>query len=111
MTTAAWLALAFLGGFAVAATFAVALVHILLGLYRDERTLVHSEREAWRNERRELINRVQHPNLVPTGVTRPPADPDELARKRRAARDFAQVGTIVPASTATNGDGDDLELP
>ena len=111
MSTAAWIALAFLGGFATAAVFAVALVGALLGIHRDDRQMVQAEREQWRSERRELINRVLHPHVMPTGTVPRPANPDELQRRRQAAQDFAQVGRIVPASTATNGDGDDLELP
>lgn len=111
MTTAAWIALAFLAGFTLAALFAAAAFRALVELHKDERQVAVDEREQWRSERRELITRALHPQVIPTGAPRVPPDPDDLERRRRAARDFAQVGKIVPASTATNGDGDDLELP
>jgi hypothetical protein len=100
----------FLGALIVAVVCAL-IFNVLLDLYRDDREMARAEREAWRSERREIINRIQHPHVMPTGVTRTPRDPDELARRRMQAADYATVGRIVPASTETNGDGDDVDLP
>ena len=111
MTDAALFAAFFLGGFTVAAIIAVAVVKVLVELHREDRLVVVGEREQWRSERRELLNRVLHPHVMPTAVQRQPANPDELARRRMMAADFAAVGRVVPASTQTNGTGDDLELP
>jgi hypothetical protein len=111
MTDALLLAGAFIAGFLVCAGIAGLAVRALLELHREERTLVLGEREAWRSERRELVTRALHPQIVPTGVTATPRNPDELSKRRQQAADYATVGRIVPASTQTNGDGDDLELP
>ena len=111
MTDAALLAGGFIGGFLLCATIAVLAFRILVDLHREDRSIVVTEREQWRNERRELINRAQFPDRMPTGAVPVPRDPDELARRRMQAADYATVGRIVPASTETNGDGDDVDLP
>jgi hypothetical protein len=111
MIDALLLAGGFVGGFLVCAAIAAFAFRALLELHREDRKLVVAEREHWRSERRELVTRALHPQIVPTGVTRAPRNPDELALRRAQAADYATVGRIVPASTETNGDGDDLELP
>jgi hypothetical protein len=111
MIDAALLAGGFIGGFLVCALIAVLAFRVLVDLHREDRNLVIAERDQWRNERRELINRAQFPDRMPTGAVPVPRDPDELARRRMQAADYATVGRIVPASTQTNGDGDDMELP
>jgi hypothetical protein len=111
MIDAALLAGGFIGGFLVCALIAVLAFRVLVDLQREDRNLVIAERDQWRNERRELINRAQFPDRMPTGAVPVPRDPDELARRRMQAADYATVGRIVPASTQTNGDGDDMELP
>ena len=111
MTDALLLAGGFIGGFLVCALIAVLAFRVLIDLHREDRNAVTAERDQWRAERRELITRALHPQIVPTAVPHAPRDPDELARRRQAAADYATVGRIVPASTQTNGDGDDLELP
>jgi hypothetical protein len=111
MTDALLLAGGFLAGFLVCAVIAALAFHALLELHREDRKLVVAERDAWRSERRELANRIQHPHIIPTAAPRAPRNADELARRRQQAADYATVGRIVPASTQSNGDGDDLELP
>jgi hypothetical protein len=111
MTDALLLAGAFLGGFLVCAGVAVAVLRVLFDLHREDRRMVEAEREHWRSERRELVTRALHPQIVPTGVPRAQRDPDELTLRRQQAADYATVGRLVPASTERNGDGDDLELP
>lgn len=101
----------FLGGFLTCALLSVGAIKLLVDLHRDERAATAAEREQFRSERRELLNRVQHPNLVPTGTERPaPRPPDPRLAER--ARAWAQVGRVVPG----NGDEampatDELELP
>jgi hypothetical protein len=111
MTDALLLAGSFLGGFLVCAAVAACVLRVLIELHREDRKFVIAEREAWRSERRELITRALHPNVIPAAVPHVPRNPDELARRRQQAADYAAVGRIIPASTETNGDGDDLELP
>lgn len=71
--------------------------------------LVDRERDAFRNERRELINRIQAPHMIPT-ATRPAVSPAEqlaLARAHagngvtpaeQARTAYSNVGRAAPAS-------------
>jgi hypothetical protein len=78
--------------------------------------LFDRERTAFRDERRELINRVQAPQLIPQG-TRPadrPLEPSRAAAATAQARTaFASVGRAAPPMMPSPnhrppGDGDDL---
>lgn len=89
------------------------LIHVLVGLHRAEReadrTYYAGERDEWTSERRELLNRIQHPQLVPTGrrIAQPP-DPGAAAAHADRLREMASVGRIVPAKSPEN---DGLDLP
>jgi hypothetical protein len=66
------------------------------------------EREAWRSERRELLNRIQHPHRMPTGTVSsaslaPPPDPERLHRRA----EFNGVGMVRPVAPADDL-GDDI---
>lgn len=96
---------------------------VVYALHRHERErmrllqLVDRDRDAFRDERRELINRVQAPWMVPTG-TRPaapaPAEPmqnDARTATARARAAFASVGHVAPPEpeppiAAPNGAGE-----
>jgi C4-dicarboxylate-specific signal transduction histidine kinase len=56
-----------------------------------------AERDAWRDERRELLTRVQHPALVPVG-RREPREPKEPPRRDQSG----QVGQVVLAAVGDN---------
>lgn len=68
------------------------------------------ERHDWRGQQRELLNRIQHPHLLPAGV-RPvgpaPEAPTDTpgARARRA---WASVGRIAEPQSPSNNAGDEL---
>jgi hypothetical protein len=98
MIDALELAGAFVLGFVIAAALTGALVKALLDLYRDEV-------EVWRSERRELLNRIQHPERMPVATTRPKADPEALQRAAAARAEMAAVGRVVQTN------GSDMELP
>lgn len=82
--------------------------------------LLDRDRDAFRNERRELVNRVTHPGILPTGTRAPstpstngagpPPVPSPLAEKRAQ---WARVGMAAPAAPpppdAPPGDGDDVQ--
>ena len=106
MTDALWFAGAFLVGFLLCTLVAALLVRELIALHREERTLHVSEREQWRSERRELINRVQHPHLVPT-ATAPVIPPAQRAASQAMRNEWASVGRVVNGQ----GDTEELELP
>lgn len=85
----------FLGGFVVAVLPAVGAIKLLVDLHKDERQATAAEREQWRSERRELLNRLQHPNLVPTGTERPQRRQHDPEVTRRV-REWAHVGQVTP---------------
>jgi hypothetical protein len=65
-----------------------------------------SDREAFRNERRELINRVQFPTRVPIAAvpTRPGDRRPKPAEDARA--EWARVGTVALPTLDLPGDSD-----
>jgi hypothetical protein len=83
----------FLGGFLLALALAGIVIKVLIDFHRDERTTIVAERGQWRSERRELLNRVQHPNLVPTGTERQPRQRDPEVAER--LREWASVGRVT----------------
>jgi hypothetical protein len=106
LTESLLIAGAFTLGFLAASILAALAFGVLTDIHREEQKAAHTEREQWRSERRELINRVQHPHVMPTGTAR--AEPrqrtaGEIARQR----DWAQVGRIVPRGPAA----EDPDLP
>src|SRR5687767_7235809 len=105
MTDALLLAGAFVLGFIVCAALSGVLLKVLVDLYRDDRDAHSAEREQFRSDRRELLNRLQHPNLVPTGTERPAPRPRDPVTAERL-REMASVGRVVPG----NG-SDEMELP
>jgi hypothetical protein len=98
MIDALELAGAFVLGFLIAVAVASLLVKALLDLYRDEV-------EVWRSERRELLNRIQHPERMPVATTRPTANPEAPQRAAAARAEMAAVGRVVQTN------GGDMELP
>jgi hypothetical protein len=94
MTTALLIAGAFVVGFGLSAALAAIGFKVLIDVHKEERELVGVEREQWRSERRELINRQQFPHVMPTGTERPePRQRTEAEIARQ--RDWAQVGRVV----------------
>lgn len=112
MVTVALAAVA--GGLLFAVVVLATLLWVVMGLQREERDHArHShevEREAWRSERRELLNRMQFPERMPVAtqpVGRRPVDP-EMQRGR--LREMASVGRVVQVPTvASNGAEDEIE--
>lgn len=104
---------------AIAAAPLAALVY-LARRHEAERTklleLLDRDRTAFRDERRELINRVQAPHLIPHGTRphdRPEPSPAAVVTSE-ARRAFNRVGHAMPLTppapngAAAPGDGDDL---
>jgi hypothetical protein len=93
-------------------------------LHRNEREraklleLLDRDRTAFRDERRELINRVQAPHLIPQGtrpVDRRPEPSPAAAASAQARAAYNGVGraaapayTPAPANGTAPGDGDDM---
>lgn len=80
----------------------------------DTRRLHEADAKEWRSERRELLNRLQFPDRMPVAVERVPRPPEDLARQRAAAREWAQVGRVTPAANGTvtaDDDTHELDLP
>jgi hypothetical protein len=107
LTESLLIAGAFVLGFAAASVLAALAFSVLTGIHREEQHAIHVERDQWRTERRELLNRVQHPHAMPTGSTR--AEPrrptaGEVARQR----DWANVGRIVPGRRDSDAENPDL---
>jgi hypothetical protein len=102
MIDALELAGAFVLGFILCGAFAGLLIRELIRLHREERRIGLAEMESWRSERREILNRIQHPNKMPVANAGPPRPADPAVRERM--REMASVGRVVPA----NGD---MELP
>jgi hypothetical protein len=97
---------------------ALAPLGVLAYVVRKLLVALEHDRTAFRDERRELINRVQFPTLAPV-ATRPPstrtaspAPDDSAARRRRQA--WATVGTADRLAGAVAsplpGDGDDAPV-
>lgn len=103
---------------AIAAAPLAAMVY-LARRHETERTklleLLDRDRTAFRDERRELINRVQAPHLIPQG-TRPldrPEPSPAAAVTSEARRAFNRVGHAAPfmptpANGRAPGDSDDM---
>lgn len=76
----------------------------MLGMLREDR-------ESFRNERRELINRVQFPQRMPTGSAPIPAQPEQSISRAELARQAAsRVGRAAPAmfpAATPKGDADE----
>ncbi len=106
MIDALELAGAFVLGFIIAAVFAAFVLRHLIDLHREERKIGLGEAENWRGERRELLNRIQHPERMPVATARPGPNPEITARLAEQRRELANVGRVV----LSNGDPD-MELP
>jgi exosome complex RNA-binding protein Rrp42 (RNase PH superfamily) len=104
MIDALELAGAFVLGFMVAAVLAALMVKHLIELHREERQIGLIEAESWRSERREILNRIQHPNKMPVATTGQVRVPDPAIRERM--REMASVGRVVAGT-----DNGDMELP
>lgn len=57
-----------------------------------------AERATWAEERRELLNRIQHPERIPVTPgpyvpSEPPRDPSELAQVGQLVPEFITVGS------------------
>jgi hypothetical protein len=63
--------------------------------------LIGEQRREAQDERREIINRVQFPERMPTRATGKPMVQDRLTPEQR--REIAQVGRAAP-QVATDGD-------
>ena len=106
MIDAMELAGAFVLGFILAAGMAALLVKHLIELHREERQIGLIEAESWRSERREILNRIQHPHKMPVATTRPSSSPEATRLTEERRREMASVGRVV----STNG-ADEMELP
>lgn len=68
---------------------------VLLYLQQQRHQEALDQREAaWSDERRELLSRIQRPDLLPVRPREMHAEPDEAARERAAA--LSQVGRVLP---------------
>lgn len=94
---------------------AIAPLAVLAYVVRTLLAALEHDRAAFRDERRELINRVQFPTLAPV-ATRPtspaapaPADQEAAAARRRQWASVGRADRLGPDVTAAlPGDGDDL---
>jgi hypothetical protein len=50
--------------------------------------------EQWRDERRELLTRITHPQMVPVKHTPPPVDPDVRRRLAEQRREYSRIGEV-----------------
>lgn len=81
----------------------------------ERREILHrlaEDRESFRNERRELLNRLQFPTRMPiASMPIGPADrqPNGLTPAENARANWSQVGTFTPPVFSLPGDGDDVE--
>jgi hypothetical protein len=105
MIDALELAGAFVLGFIIAGALGATLVKVLLDMHREDRKLGLAEAEFWRSERRELLNRILHPERMPVATTRPTANPEAAQRAAAARAEMASVGRVVQTN------GSDMELP
>lgn len=73
-------------------------VYLFIQFVKDQRMTtdkaVEAERKAWADERRELLNRIQHPERMPTKTTGASAVRSNVSPETRRA--LAQVGTVAP---------------
>ena len=106
------------GGLLVACVVLALTLHLIVKVGRedreDSRRLHEADNAAWRSERRELLNRLQFPDRMPVEVPRPQRPPEDLARQRAAAREWASVGRVTPAANGSADADDDtreLDLP
>jgi hypothetical protein len=94
------------------------LVYVLRRLEGERGRLLDAlehDRAAFRDERRELINRIQFPTLAPV-ATRPastPPAPGDAGAAAARRREWASVGRVdrtaaTPDLAGLPGDGDDL---
>lgn len=75
-----------------------ALVAVVVLFLRRQR----EQEQAWTDERRELLTRIQRPEIVP--IKRPPADSQAPSARRTAG--LAQVGRVAdPLDDGDQGDG------
>jgi hypothetical protein len=89
---------------AVVALLIIVLLIVIRDGERERKRILASldgERQAWVDERRELLNRLQHPERMPTkahatSTVRSNVSPD-------TRRQLAQVGTVAP-QVVTDGD-------
>ena len=80
-----------------------ATVNDMLRVQHEERSILMSEH---RSDMRELLNRVQHPQLVPT-ATRPVAPPREQNASEKARAAWGRIGRAAPPRPADDV-GDDV---
>lgn len=80
--------------YALSAVLLIAIVALVVR-ERDHDTHVRALQEDWALERRELLNRIQHPRLVPLPRQEPPPPAPEQPRD---AAMLAAIGGIVPGS-------------
>jgi hypothetical protein len=106
LTESLLIAGAFVLGFAAASVLAALAFRVLTDLHREEQRVIHVERDLWRTERRELLNRIQHPHVMPVATRAEPRRPTagEVARQR----DWASVGRIVPGRRDSDAENPDL---
>lgn len=62
-----------------------------------------TERDQWRSQERELLNRVQHPSVMPTG-TRPLTPPVNGSASDKARVAWGSVGRVAPLDVDELGD-------
>lgn len=83
------------------------IISTMLKQQHEERSILIAEH---RSDMRELLNRVQHPHLIPTATARvsPPPRPENASEKARAA--WTGIGRVAaPAPTPpTDEVGDDI---
>lgn len=87
-------------------------------LHRHEREragllkILETDREAFRNERRELINRHQFPTAMPTATRpvdrRPPVAPISPLTPPTNVAEWARVGTVGVPTFELPGDGSEV---
>ena len=87
----------------LAALAIIALVVVVFQQSSDRGDLLarfEKERQTWVDERRELVNRIQHPERMPTKATVVPPPQNISPEARRALH---RVGKVAP-QVATDGD-------
>jgi hypothetical protein len=100
------LAGAFVLGFVLAAVMATLLVKHLIELHREERQIGLMESESWRSERREILNRIQHPSRMPVATVRPQGNGEASHKAAERRAEMASVGRVVAGT-----DNGEMELP
>jgi hypothetical protein len=102
MIDALELAGAFVLGFLIAAALCATILKVLIDLHRSDRDLLHRDAEHWRNQERELLNRIQHPERMPVAAAREVATPGAIEERLAKIREMNSVGRVV---------GGEMELP